>query len=68
MHKDLVEAFLYSRPGARFCSECIGREIGLTSIEAFTAANTARIHRRHLHVDLSACTGCGTTKGVFWSE
>jgi len=66
MHKDLVEAFLLLT-GGRFCSACIGREIGLTSIEAFTAANTARIHRRHLHVDLSACTGCGATKGVFWS-
>jgi len=70
MFAQAVEDFLYFRRGARFCSKCIGTAIGVTPRDAFTAANTVRIHRRHLHLhlDLSACTSCGGMKAVFWTD
>ena len=68
MLAETVEDFLYFRRGARFCSRCIGNAIGATPKAAFAAANTVRVHRRHLHIDLAACTSCGGTKAVFWTD
>jgi len=68
MLAEAVEDFLYFRRGARFCSRCIGNAIGATPHAAFTAANTIRVHRRHLRLDLAACTSCGGTKAVFWTD
>ena len=68
MLAEAVEDFLYFRRGGRFCSRCIGNAIGATPRDAFTAANTVRIHRRYLNLDLATCTSCGATKAVFWTD
>ena len=68
MLAEAVEDFLYFRRGSRFCSRCIGNAIGATPHAAFTAANTIRVNRRHLRLDLAACTSCGGTKAVFWTD